>query len=290
MKQLLAILGVLLVIAGVTASQSFYIVHLTKQAIVLQFGNPVAVKRDPGIYVKLPFVQNVVYYEKRVLDLDPPEFEVLLTDKKRIIVDGYARYIISDPLQFYQRVKTETVLRDRLGKQVNSSMRRVIARVALSTILSSERSNVMDKIKEEVVEGARTLGIEVVDVRIGRTDLPSETSQAVYNRMRTEREREARELRAEGGELAQKIRATADKERTLMLADANRTSQILLGEGEGLRTGILAEAFRQDPEFFTFYKSLSQYRTQLNEGTTLVLKPDSEFFGYFGQSNLNTEN
>ena len=284
MKIFLTTAGILIVVLGVVATQSLYVVRLTNQALVLQFGNPVAVRQEPGLYYKLPFVQDVTFYDKRVLELDPPEFEVLLTDKKRIIVDGFVRYRITDPLKTYERFKSVYELGTRLGNQVNSSLRRVIATVPLSTILSNERASVMETIKDEVVNSAETLGIEIVDVRIGRTDLPSQTSQAVYSRMRTEREREARELRAEGSELAQKIRAGADKERTLLIADANRSSQILIGEGEGQRAQILAEAFNRDSEFFSFYKSLEQYRRQLNEGTTLVLKPDSEFFEYFGGS------
>lgn len=282
-KTQLAILGIVVLVLGVVASAALFTVHQTEQAIVLQFGKPVRVVQEPGLSWKLPFVQDVRYYERRILDLDPPEFEVLLDDKKRIKVDAFARYRILDPLKFLQVVGTEATARNRLSNLVNSSLRRVIAKTSLTDLLSPQRAQLMEQIQTEVTTNAKALGINIVDIRIGRTDLPTETSQAVFNRMRTEREREARELRAQGTETAQKIRAGADRDKTVILATAKRKSEQLRGEGEGQRNMILGQAYGQDPEFFQFYKSLSEYQENLvGNDTTMVLSPDSDFFKFFG--------
>lgn len=282
-KTQLAILGIVVLVIGVVASAALFTVHQTEQAIVLQFGKPVRVVQEPGLSWKLPFVQDVRYYERRILDLDPPEFEVLLDDKKRIKVDAFARYRILDPLKFLQVVGTEATARNRLSNLVNSSLRRVIAKTSLTDLLSPQRAQLMEQIQTEVTTNAKGLGINIVDIRIGRTDLPTETSQAVFNRMRTEREREARELRAQGTETAQKIRAGADRDKTVILATAKRKSEQLRGEGEGQRNMILGQAYGQDPEFFQFYKSLSEYQENLvGNDTTMVLSPDSDFFKFFG--------
>ena len=262
---------------------AFFTVHQTKQALVLQFGEVKRVISTPGLKFKIPFIQNVIYYDNRTLDLDPPPFEVLLTDKKRINVDAYARYRIVDPKLYYQRIRTESRLRDRFGKNVNAALRRVIATVPLNDLLSPRRDSIMLQIEQGVSQQARSFGIEVIDVRIGRTDLPEQTSQAVFNRMRTEREREARELRAEGNEIAQKIRAEANKERTILLAEARRKSEILRGEGEATRNEVLGSAYGENPDFFEFYKSLQEYERSLSADTSLVLTPDSDFFRYFKQ-------
>ena len=270
--------GALLLALGGT----FFTVHQTRQAIVLQFGEVKREIRQPGLHFKIPIVQNVIYYENRTLALDPPPFEVLLTDKKRINIDAYVRYRIVSPSAFYQRITTEARLRDRFGKSVNAALQRVIATVSLEDLLSPERDRIMAQIEEEATQQSVTFGVEVIDVRIGRTDLPPQTSEAVFNRMRTEREREARELRAEGAEMAQKIRAEADKERIIILAESERISRILRGEGEANRNEILGEAFSQDPDFFEFYKSLEQYQSSLLENeTTMILSPDSQFFRFF---------
>lgn len=282
MKNKLLVLGIVLVVAGFVATSALFTVHQTKQAIVLQFGEAKRVIREPGLAFKIPVVQNIVFYDNRILDLDPPNFEVLLTDKKRIIVDAYSRYRIIDPLAFFRRVGTEEVLRDRFGKIINSSLRRVIATVSLRDLLSEKRNDIMATIQATVSEAASSYGIEIVDIRIGRTELPTQTRQSVFDRMRTEREREARELRAEGGEEARKIRAKADLEKTILLAEAERLGQIMRGEGEGGRNKVLGEAYSKDPAFFDFYKSLAEYRQNLvGGGTTMVLSPDSEFFRFF---------
>ncbi len=281
MKSKMGIGLVLLAVLGFVGFNSLFAVSETKQVIVLQFGKVKRVVSEPGLSFKLPFVEQLVEFDNRVLDLDPPNFEVLLTDKKRIIVDGFARFRISQPVVFYERVRTEERLRDLFGKNMNSAMRRVIATISLPQLLGPDRGAIMEKIIAQVAPQAETLGIEVLDVRIGRTDLPDQTSEAVFNRMRTEREREAREARAEGREQAQKIRAVADKQKVLIQADANRQADILNGEGEAGRTRILAEAYNRDPEFFSFYKSMQEYERSLSNKTTMVLSPKSEFFRFF---------
>ena len=282
MKNKLLVLGIVVVVLGIVAVNSLFTVQQTKQAIVLQFGEAKRVIKQAGLAFKIPLVQNVIFYDNRILDLDPPSFEVLLTDKKRIIVDAYARYRIVEPLDFYQRVGTEEVLRDRFGKIINSSLRRVIATVSLPDLLSDKRNDIMSTIQAVVSASAESYGIQIVDIRIGRTELPTQTRQSVFDRMRTEREREARELRAEGGEEARKIRAKADLQKTVLLAEAERQAQIMRGEGEGTRNKVLGEAYGKDPAFFDFYKSLSEYRKHLvDTGTTMVLSPDSEFFRFF---------
>ncbi len=281
----LAIFGIVILVLGIMASSGIFTVHQREQAVVLQLGRPVNVVQTPGISFKLPipFVQTVQYFDRRILDLDPPEFEVLLDDKKRIKVDAFARYQIEDPLKFLRVVEDESTARNRLGNLVNSSLRRVIAKTSLTDLLSSKRGQLMEQIQVEVTSKAEGLGIKIVDIRIGRTDLPTETSQAVFNRMRTEREREARELRAQGTETAQKIRAGADRDKTVILANAKRKSEQMRGEGEGQRNLILGQAYGQDPEFFQFYKSLSEYQQNLvGNDTTMVLSPDSDFFRFFG--------
>jgi membrane protease subunit HflC len=275
---LVVVLGALLFLAN-----SVYTVLQTQYAIVLQFGEAKHVEKQSGLHFKIPFIQNVDFYDNRTLDLDPPPFQVLLTDKKWIVIDAYARYRIVDPLQFYRRVTTETDLRSRFGQIINSSLRRVIATVPLGDVLSDKRDDIMSQIQTAVTAQAESYGIKVVDLRIGRTEYPEQTRESVFNRMRTERQREARELRAEGNEEAQKIRAKADLERTILIADAERTAQILRGEGEGGRNRTLGEAFSKDPEFFDFYKSLAEYKKNLaNSATTMVLSPTSEFFRHFG--------
>ncbi len=285
MNRKFALLAVLLAILAGVGSSAVYVVHETNQAIIVQFGNPVHVERDPGIHFKLPFIQEAIYYDKRILDLDPPVINVLLTDKKRINVDAYARYRIVDPLEFYKRVRTEFALRDRLGKAISGAQRRVIANVSLGQLLSDGRVNIMTSIQEEVEQQAASLGLELIDVRIGRTELPNETSAAVFQRMRTEREREARELRAEGGEESNKIRAQADKEKTVLLANAQRDASRIRGEGEATRNQTLIEAFNRDADFFRFYKSMEEYEKSLiDSGLTIVITPDNEFLNYMVES------
>lgn len=270
----------------VLANSSLFVVNQVQQAIILQFGAPKRVVQEPGLHMKLPFIQELIFYDKRLLDLDPPEDEYLLEDKKRINVNAYVRYRIADPLKFYRTLRTEYNLRNTLGKNVNASLRRVLGNVNLVDLLSEKRIAIMGEVLDSVRTKGADFGLEVVDVRIGRTDLPPQTSQAVYSRMRTEREREAREARAEGAELAQKIRANADKERTIIIAEAKRQSEILRGEGEADQVRILGEAYAQDSDFFDFYRTLKQYEESLQNTTgetKMILSPDSEFFRFFKQ-------
>lgn len=278
---------VVIIVAGIGASASLFTVHQSEQALVLRFGEPTRVIRDPGLKWKYPIAETVTFYDARVLDLDPPEVQVPLVDKKRINVDAYTRYRIVDPLLFFQSVRAEEGFQERFGRLVNASLQEVITGVSLGELLSDKRDDIMEQIRANIDRAAPGFGIQLIDVRIGRTDLPSEISQNVYDRMRTEREREARELRAEGSEEAQKIRANADREKTVLVAEAEREAEILRGEGEGKRVTILADAYGRDPGFFDFYKSMQQYEKSLaSEGTTMVLSPDSDFFRFFGREGV----
>ncbi len=276
------ILGVLIILSGIVISSAAFTVHQTSQAIVLQFGNPKQAYRDPGLHWKLPFIQNVLFYDRRVLNLDPPVESIILSDQKRILVDAFARYRIEDPLLFFQRVRTEAGVRQRLGSIVNASLRGVLGNQTLASVLSEERDEIMSQIHNSVNRDADRFGIEIVDVRIGRADFPDQISQAVYGRMKSEREREAAEFRAQGFEQSQRIRAGADREATVILAEAKREAEIARGAGEATRTRVLNDAFGQDQDFFSFYRSMQAYEAALtSESTFMVLSPDSEFFDHF---------
>ena len=284
-RRLATILAILLVILGILAYSSVFSVHETRQALVLQFGNPIRTVQESGLNFKTPFVQDVKFMEKRILDFDAPPVEAVAADKKRIVVDAYARFRISQPLKFYQTVNNEVTARNRLAPIINSSMRNVIGRVKLEVLLSAKRDELMLEIRRLVNDEAIKLGIEIVDVRIKRADLPEANSQAVYELMRAERKRIATEIRAEGAERSQKITATADRERVVLLAVAQKQSEITRGEGDAQRNNVFANAYKEDPEFFGFYRSLQAYRTALqSDDTTMVLSPNSDFFNYFGNS------
>jgi len=277
------LLGILAIVVGILAWSSIFTVHQTRQAIVMQFGEPKRIVTAPGLHFKLPW-QDVLYYEKRVLNLDPPVERVLLADQKRILVDAFARYRITNPLEFFKSVRSEDGVRQRLGPILNASLRGVLGDNTLISVLSEERATIMEDIKKRVNTEAARFGIELVDVRIGRTDFPEEISQAVYNRMKSEREREAAELRAQGFEQAQRIKATADREATVIRAEAKKQAEIQRGIGEGSRTTILNDAYGQDPGFFNFYRSMQAYEGALGgDKTFMVLSPDSEFFDFFSQ-------
>ncbi|WP_413204021.1 protease modulator HflC [Rhodospirillum sp. A1_3_36] len=284
MKTSLLALGVVAVIVAVGLYSSLFIVNQTQQALVFQFGEHVRTIQEPGLKVKIPFIQNVVYYDKRVLELDPPAEQLILADQKRLVVDTFVRYRIADPLQFYRAVNNEYQAGSRLSDVVISSLRRVLGNVGLATLLSPEREQIMVDLKAAVDKDAKEMGIAVTDVRIRRADLPEETSQAIYDRIRSEREREARESRAQGQEQAQQIRARADRERTVIMAEAQKTSQQLRGDGDAQAIKIYADSFGADPEFFAFYRSMEAYKKALGTGkdTSMVLSPDSDFFKYFG--------
>jgi membrane protease subunit HflC len=240
------------------------------------------------LYYKIPLIQNVQFLDKRVIDIDAPSEEVIALDQKRIIVDAYAKFIIRDPLKFYISVGNERVAQSRLASIINAKIRGVLGKENLVNLISTNRNKLMSQITKDVAEEAKDFGIDVIDVRIKRADLPSANSEAIFRRMQTERTREAKEFRAEGFEVGQTIKSKADKEVAIILAEARKTAQITRGEGDGLRNKIFADAFGRDPEFFSFYRAMQSYEKSLISGseTSLVLSPDSEFFRYFGESGL----
>jgi modulator of FtsH protease HflC len=278
-------LALIIAVVGIVGYGSIFTVQQTEQALVLQLGEPREVVTEPGLHFKKPLIENVEYLEKRILDFDAPKEEIIASDKKRLVVDTYARYRISDPLQFFKSVNNEIRARQRLSVIINSSVRRVLATVELQAVLSGERRSLMHSIRQAVNVDAQRIGIDIVDVRIKRADLPEENSQAIYKRMEAERQRDAKEARARGAEEAQKIRADADRQKVVLLADARKKSEILRGEGDATRNQIYAKAYQSDPDFFRFYRSLEAYRKSLKaDDTTLVLSPDSDFFRYFGDA------
>ncbi len=289
-RRILLILGILAIGLGVVVSSAVFTVHQARQVIVMQFGNPKRVVTEPGINLKLPFIQDLVEYEKRVLNLDPPVERVILFDQNRLLVDAFARYRIIDALEFYKTVRTEGGIQQPLGQIVNSSVRTVLGNATLASVLSEERTEIMSEIRESVNRGAQRFGIEVLDVRIRRADFPDGVNQDVYNRMKSEREREAAELRAQGFEKAQRIRAFADREATVIRAEAQKEAEIERGRGEAVRTRVLNDAFGQDQDFFNFYRSMQAYEASLSgESTYMVLSPDSEFFNFFSAIGKSAE-
>jgi len=273
------------ILIGVVLFQSLFVVQEINQAIVLQFGDPKKIISKAGLNFKLPFIQNVVFLDKRILNLDNAPQEVIASDQKRLIIDAITRFQITDPLKFYISVGNERVARSRLSTIINSRIRGVLGTQELATLLSTDRTKQMAIIQSDVNKEAKSFGIEIIDVRIKRADLPPANSDAIYKRMQTEREREAKEFRAEGAEIAQKIRSTADKDVTVLLANANKKSEIMKGEGDGQRNKIFASAFGRDPQFFAFYRAMQAYETALIGGeTSMVLSPDSEFFKFFGKA------
>ena len=274
------IAGAVLIVASLSA---FFTVNQTQQALVLQFGEPKRTIQEPGLAFKLPFIQDVIYYEKRVLSLIPQDAEeVILSDQKRLQVDAYARYQIEDPLLFYQTVRNELGARGRLEAIIDSSVRRALGRETLASILTGQRNDITRSIGEEVNASVSSLGIRIIDVRLRRADYPTATSQNIFNRMKSEREREAKEFRATGEEEAQKIRADAEKTRTVIISEAQREAQQTRGEGDGEAIKIYADSFGQDAEFFAFYRSMEAYRKSIgNSDTSMVLSPDSSFFRFF---------
>ena len=279
-----SIFFIALVVAGVFVTLSAaFIVDQREQVLVLQFGDPRRVVAEPGLYFKVPFIQRVVRFDKRLLDFDNPPEEVIASDQKRLVVDAFARYHIDDPLKFYQTVGTELALRPRLGSVISSTLRQVLGTSPLQKVVSEKRGDLMLQIRDIVRIEASAFGIRVEDVRIKRADLPEENSEAIFRRMQTERQQEAAELRAKGAEQAQKIRAEANRQKVVIVAQAERDAEILRGQGEGEMNRIFAEAFGRDPEFFSFWRSMQAYQAALGgDDTTMVLSPDSDFFRYFG--------
>jgi membrane protease subunit HflC len=267
----------------ITASSALFTVNQTQQALVLQFGEPKRTIQEPGLAFKMPFIQDVTYYEKRVLSLIPQDAEeVILSDQKRLQVDAYARFRIEDPLLFYQTVRNELGARGRLEAIIDSSVRRALGRETLASILTGQRNDIVRSIGEEVNASVSSLGIQIIDVRLRRADYPTATSQNIFNRMKSEREREAKEFRATGEEEAQKIRADAEKTRTVIISEAQREAQETRGAGDGKAIQIYADSFGQDAEFFAFYRSMEAYRKSMGQNdTSMVLSPESSFFRFF---------
>lgn len=280
-----AIFAIFLIIVGgaaFIAYNAYFIVHQTQTALVLEFGNPKRVIQEPGLYFKTPFVQTVAFFDKRILDIDLSSKEVIASDQKRLVVDAFARYKIVKPLLFFQSVTDEAGARNRLDSVMDSAMRSILGSSTFIEVVKDRRAGLTKEIAARVNEEAAAFGIEVVDVRIKRADLPEANSQAIYERMKTERAREAAELRAQGNEQAKRIKATADRQVTVTIADANRDAERLRGEGDAERNRIYAAAFGRDPDFFAFYRSMQAYEEGLKSNDTrLVISPTSEFFQYF---------
>ncbi len=275
---------VIAIIAVITAFNSFFVVSQTEQAIVLQFGEAKKVIQEPGLYVKTPFIQSVVKYDNRILSLDPKAKEMILMDKKRIVVDSLCRFRIEDPLKFYQSLGSYSFAKTRLHDAVESSLRDVLGLSTMTDILSSKREDIMQKAKNSANEKVDEYGVEILDVRLRSTDLPAETSNAIFARMKSEREREAQEIRATGQAISQEIKAKADKERTVILSSAQKDSESIRGQGEQTSLKLWGDAAKQNPDFFAFYKSLSAYKNAIINEDYLVLSPNSEFFEYFNKS------
>jgi membrane protease subunit HflC len=275
-------LAVLAIVIAILGYSSLFAVLQTQQALVVRLGQPIRVVTEPGLSVKMPVIDNVIYIDKRILDLENPSQEVIASDQKRLVVDAFARYKITDALRFYQAVSTIEGANSRLATLLNSSLRRVLGESSFETVVRDERAQLMNRIREQLDREAEAFGITVVDVRIRRVDLPEQNSQAVYQRMQTERQREAAEFRAQGSQRAQEIRARADRDVTVLLAEATQKSEQVRGEGDGERNRIFADAFSKDPDFFAFYRSMQAYEQGLrNSDTRMLLKPDSEFFRFF---------
>ncbi|MCC2110711.1 MAG: protease modulator HflC [Hyphomicrobiales bacterium] len=277
-------LVVLIAAAAFALYSAAYVVYPTQQALVLQFGEVKRPVVEPGLYFKIPFVQNVVMIDKRILDLDTPPQEVIASDQKRLVVDAFARYRIANPVLFYQAVNRGSLIEanSRLSTFLSSALRAVLADASFVAVVRDKRPELMDEISKRVGLRAAGIGIEMVDVRIRRADLPEANSQAIYKRMETERQREATEIRAQGEEAARRIRAEANRAATVIIAEANRESEQIRGDGDGERNAIFAEAFTQDPDFFAFYRSMLAYEKGLQSSDTrMVLTPDSTFFEYF---------
>jgi modulator of FtsH protease HflC len=276
---------ILIGIAAIVLFASVFVVNQTQYALVLRFGAVRADIRDPGLHFKLPLVETVTYFDKRVLDLDLPVQTLLSADRQNLEVDAFTRYRITDPLRFYQAANNITLANQRLASFTNSALRNVLASASRDAIVRTERARLMNRIQDDVNRQAQSLGIELIDLRLTRVDLPAANSQAVYQRMRTEREREAADLRANGQQQAQTIRARAEREATVIRAEANRKSEELRGQGDAEKNRILAEAFGRDPDFFSFYRSMQAYEAGLKPGETrMVLSPTSDFFRYFNDA------
>ena len=278
-------------IGFLTFTGAFFVVQEWKQAIVLQFGEPRQVITEPGLKFKIPFVQDAIFFDRRMLNLDPVPEEMILSDQKRIIVDSFARYIITDPLKFFQTVRNETTFSDRFGRILNAAVRGVIAQYPLTTLLSNERDNIMKIIEAQVIMNEKNFGIKIMDIRIGRTDLTEQVANNVYQRMRSEREKEANLLRAEGEELSKEIKASANRQKTVIIAEAERTSSILRGEGDAEKNRILGEAYNLDTEFFDFLRTMQACKDTFGDtDMSMVIAPGKVCEKFFGEIGINSSN
>lgn len=275
------IVAALVIAILVVAYGSIFTVYQTRQAIVVRLGEPRRVITEPGLHFKLPLIESVISIDNRILDLENPAQEVIASDQKRLVVDAFARYKITQPLLFYQTVGSIEGANSRLSTLLNSALRRVLGENSLTRVVRDERAGLMAEVRKQLEHEAKDFGIEIVDVRIRRADLPEQNSQAVYQRMKTEREREAAEFRAQGSQRSQEIRARADRDVTVLLADAQAKADAVRGEGDGERNRIFADAFNRDPDFFSFYRAMQAYDAALRGDTRMLLKPDSDFFRYF---------
>ncbi|RAI40627.1 protease modulator HflC [Rhodoplanes roseus] len=274
--------AVIILVVLVLGYASVFTVYQTQQALVVRLGDPRRIVTEPGLHFKVPLIDNVIYVDKRILDLENPAQEVIASDSKRLVVDAFARYKVIDPLRFYQTVGSVEGANSRLATLLNSALRRVLGESTLTNVVRDERMQMMARVREQLDREAHAFGINVVDVRIRRADLPEQNSQAVYQRMQTERQREAAEFRAQGSQRGQEIRARADRDVTVLVAEATSKAEQTRGEGDATRNRIFADAFGQDPDFFTFYRSMQAYEAGLKPGDTrFLLRPDSEFFRYF---------
>ena len=271
-----------------TFTGAFFVVNETKQAIVLQFGEPRQVISKPGLQFKIPFIQDAVFLDRRMLNLDPQPEEMILSDQKRIVVDSFARYRITDPLKFFQTVRNETTFSDRFGRIINAAVRGVIAQYSLTSLLSKDRSTIMNSIQNQIKANEQDFGVEIIDIRIGRTDLTEQVSNNVFQRMRSERDREANLLRAEGEELSKEIRASADRQQTVIIAEAERTSSILRGQGDAEKNKILADAYSRDKEFFNFLRTMQACKDTFGDTEmSMVIVPGEVCEKFFGEIEEN---
>ena len=290
MKARNIIIGATTLVVLFILSSSYFYVDQRVQALVLQFGEPVRVIKEPGLQFKIPLIQNVEYFDKRLILFDNPVEEIISADRKRLIVDAFARYRITDPLKYYQSIRFESALNNRLGSILNDSLRQVLGRVPLQAVISDNRSILLEEVAKLVFDAAKDFGLQIEDVRIRRADLPTANSEAIFRRMQTERQQEAAQFRAEGEEQSRRIRAESERERTILLANAERTGEILRGEGDAAKNKILGDAFSQDPDFFSFYRAMQAYITAIDSSdTTMILSPDSEFFEFFNKIEENID-
>ena len=290
MKAKNIIIGATTLVVLFILSSSYFYVDQRVQALVLQFGEPVRVIKEPGLQFKIPLIQNVEYFDKRLILFDNPVEEIISADRKRLIVDAFARYKITDPLRYYQSIRFESALSNRLGSILNDSLRQVLGRVPLQAVISDNRSILLEEVAKLVFDAAKDFGLQIEDVRIRRADLPTANSEAIFRRMQTERQQEAAQFRAEGEEQSRRVRAEAERERTILLANAERTGEILRGEGDAAKNKILGDAFSQAPDFFAFYRAMQAYITAIDSSdTTMILSPDSEFFEFFNKTEENID-